>query len=215
MLENLWLEVDNCTYCKRSGNELQHVHSGGQAKNPRFALVFINPTYQNISTKTQWCGIRFPFIGTRPVWRVLVKSGLLPEKTLQLTEGKWNEETAVQVEQILCENGIYITNVVKCTAAHGNAPSQEAINAQLPRLYRELSIVKPELIIAMGLIPFKALTSETVKLSDFSKQFKTKPKFFHSPVGKTVPCWFPVGRGNPRKAIELLSLIARMYKNFD
>ncbi|MFH0713555.1 MAG: uracil-DNA glycosylase family protein [Candidatus Micrarchaeota archaeon] len=207
-LENIWRQVDNCPACQASKNSLQHVHGGGQENKPRFALVFINPTYNNISTQPQWRGKRYPFIGTRAVWRVLVKSGLLPVSVLQLTEGKWSEETAVQVEKIMQESGIYLTNVVKCTAPHGDAPSVETIRDKLPLLIEELEIVQPQLTIAMGLIPFKALTGESVKLGEFTKKFAVKPKFFPSPAGKVVPCWFPIGRGNPKKAIQLLKAIS-------
>lgn len=212
-LNTIWQKIDNCPACAKSRNTLQHVHGGGKEKKPRFALVFINPTYNNISTKPQWKGRRYPFIGTRAVWRVLVKSGLLPASVLQLTEGKWSEETAEQVLQVMRENGVYLTNVVKCTAAHGDAPSRGAICDKLPLLIKELKIVQPQLTIAMGLIPFKALTEKNVKLGEFAAEFSVKPKFFSSSIGKVVPCWFPVGRGNPKKAVELLSTIARKYKN--
>lgn len=207
MLENIWNKIDNCPFCIRSGNHLQHVLGGGQANEPEFALVFINPTYNNISTNPQWHGRRFPFIGTRQIWRILVKSGLLPEETLNITEGKWAEESADELESIMKKNGVYLTNIVKCTASHGDAPSKELVNAQLPLLFQELSAVKPKLIIAMGLLPLKTLTGIALKLGEFTQDFEKAPRSFQSIAGPVVPCWFPVGRGNPRKAVELLTAI--------
>ncbi len=96
---------------------------------------------------------------------------------------------------------------MKCTAPHGNAPSREQIDAQKELLVQELSLVEPKLTIAMGLLPLKELTGETIKLGGFAEQFSTAPRSIPSKFGPVVPCWFPVGGGNPKKATEFLSFI--------
>ena len=78
---------------------------------------------------------------------------------------------------------------------------------------REIELVQPKYIVTFGLIPFESITGRKIKLGDYySKVMENKKlEFFeancNSFKAKVIPCYFPVGRGNPKKAIELLRLI--------
>ncbi|MEM4509469.1 MAG: uracil-DNA glycosylase [Pyrobaculum sp.] len=52
---------------------------------------------------------------------------------------------------------VYITNVVKCRPPGNRTPKREEIEACLPYLLKEIAIVKPSRIIALGLTSGKTL----------------------------------------------------------
>ena len=45
---------------------------------------------------------------------------------------------------------VYITNVVKCRPPHNRKPLPDEIAACLPYLYRQIELVRPKLIVALG-----------------------------------------------------------------
>ena len=47
-------------------------------------------------------------------------------------------------------NSVYITNVVKCRPPHNRTPLPDEIAACLPYLYRQIELVRPKLIVALG-----------------------------------------------------------------
>jgi DNA polymerase len=53
-------------------------------------------------------------------------------------------------EPLLSYNGIYITNLVKCFLNPGVSPEEESMNACLPYLLVQLSVIKPQIIIGLG-----------------------------------------------------------------
>ncbi len=62
-------------------------------------------------------------------------------------------------------------------------------------------------IIAIGLIPFEAIAGKKIKLKESSgKLFSVDISGKKYPI---YPCYFPVGRGNPKKAEETLKEILR------
>ncbi len=182
--------------------ELARIGAVGRRKEPKLALLFINPTARNVSSDPAWEGPRYPFIGTLQVWRVFARAGLMPEKYGRLAKEDWTEEFARRTEAELARRGIYITNVVKETKADATLPTSAEIREALPALLEELGEVRPERIVAMGLIPFRALKGESVLLrEDAGKEF----------LAKIVACYFPVGRGNPRRAVEILARLAQKH----
>ena len=78
---------------------------------------------------------------------------------------------------------------------------------------REIELVKPKYIVSFGLIPLRYLIKEKIKLSDYySKVIENKKLIFYdlsinSFKSKVIPCYFPVGRGNPKKSVEILKLL--------
>ena len=56
--------------------ELNSVYGGGCDKNPKVALVFMNPTKRNIATSKSWEGLKVQFLGTKQIWEFLTKCEL-------------------------------------------------------------------------------------------------------------------------------------------
>lgn len=187
--------------------KLLPIPAGGRLKSPDIVLVFINPTARNISSNKSWIGPRFPFLGTNQVWRVLSNAGLLPGEFSKIKKEDWTVAFARGLERTLKKRKIALTNLCKGTKPDGRNPGKEEIKEGAAELFREIEKMRPRAIVAMGLIPFEALSGERIKLKD------SAGKLFRARVsGRTYPlypCYFPVGRGNPKKAESVLRGILR------
>lgn len=52
---------------------------------------------------------------------------------------------------------LYITNVVKCRPPNNRTPTREEVEACLPYLLKQIELVKPRRVLALGLVSAKAL----------------------------------------------------------
>jgi uracil-DNA glycosylase len=214
-LEDLWRLAADILATIDPGGALPPVVGGGRTDRPALACVFINPTYRNQSTREGWRGPRYPFIGTKPVWRVLAAAGLFPH-TLQIEIDRlqtWDEDFAATVYAAVAHEGLYITNLVKRTGPNADLPTPALVTAFRDLLIRELQIVRPAAVVTFGAIPFKALTGESIRLSEELNRARSSG-FVRAHAAAELelpvyPCWFPVGRGKPAAAIEMLRLIHR------
>ncbi len=213
-LENLWKKVDSCVICKKSGNKLQHILGGGKEQNPKTMFVFINPTCRNITSKPYYKGPRYPFAGTKEVWKVFAEAGILEKTALKITENVWDNKAVTDTLKIVKDSGNYLTNLVKCTGSDGNPPKKEQIDYNKNLFFEEIDIIKPENIVAFGVLPFKGLTGKTIKLSEyFSGELKPLESIqINKKIYPVWPCYFPVGRGNPKKAAEALRRIKPLFR---
>jgi len=214
-LDELWDFVKKVNNKNFPENGLVPICGNGKLSSPKFMFVFINPTHVNTSSDENWKGSRFPFAGTRSFWRVVHRAGLFDDELMDVINNSkdWSLEFAEKVLQFLKNNSLYLTNIVKWTGQDATLPDSEKIKLFLPILEREIRIVRPEYIITFGLIPFENLTKQKIKLSEYhSKVMENKNlKFFDVDFGdfktKLIPSYFPVGRGNPKKAAEILKMV--------
>jgi hypothetical protein len=199
-------------------NALVPIVGNGKTRRPRFMFIFINPTIRNISSNPEWNGPCFPFLGTRQIWAVFLKAGLLDSKLFaEINKNKfWTVKLAKRILRFLQDRGFYFTNLVKLTEYDSRLPDSKKIRLFLPVLKREIELVRPEYVITFGLIPFERLSGEKIKLGEyFSETMKNRKLGFYviktdSREIKTIPCYFPVGRGNPKRAVEILKLVAKL-----
>lgn len=214
-LDGLWKEVDDLNQRYFPDNTLQPILGGGRTCKPKVMFVFINPTGRNLSSDRQWKGPRFPFIGTAQVWRIFHRAGLFDDELMEYINSKreWSLEFTGRVLHFLGEKSFYFTNLVKRTGRDATLPDSEKIRLFLPILEKEIEIVHPRYIVAFGLIPFESIARRNITLRDYySKAMRAKRLIpfevgIGSRVRKVIPCYFPVGRGNPEKAVELLRLV--------
>lgn len=214
-LDELWEYVHETNEKHFPENDLMPVLGNGKNSQPKVMFVFINPTAKNISSNKNWRGPRFPFIGTKQIWRVFHQAGLFDDELMNKinNSGYWSLEFTDKVLDFLKGSSFYFTNIVKRTGKDATLPNSEKIKLFLPILEREIGIVQPEYIVTFGLIPFENMAKQKIKLNDYySKTIKDKKlDFYEVEFGdfktKVIPCYFPVGRGKPKKAIEILRLV--------
>ena len=213
-LDELWEKVLEINKKHFPENNLMPVLGNGKLFKPKIMFVFINPTIRNISSAPEWQGSRYPFIGTRQVWQVFNKAGFFDSEMAYRIKNKcdWSLEFTDKVLNKLEEKSLYLTNIVKWTGQDAALPNKEKIKLFLPVLKREIELVQPEYIVCFGLIPFEALTGEKIKLREYYDKAVTnkKLKFFHYENAKVIPCYFPVGRGCPKKAVKILKLVKEL-----
>lgn len=218
-LLRLYKKFDDCERCKKEHNPFRHILGGGKFKNPQFLFLFINPTHLNISSHKNYPGQRrFPFIGVRHFYRLLAKAGFLnPAIVEDIYKNGWQVHHEVEIEQSLTENDIYLTNLVKCAQPHPGNPSMKIIMEDFPLLQQEINLVLPKLIVTFGVLPFRVITGKNIRLADYFIQLKENscPSFKSvSILGKiydVLPCYFPIGRGNTERAVEVLKYIKERH----
>ena len=199
------------------GHGLRPIPGGGQHVRPEAMFVFINPTAANVSASPGWEGMRAPFIGTRAVWRIFHQAGLIDDSLADEIAARkaWDVRFAEKVYGTLAGKGYYLTNLVKWAGHDAALPRAALVNLYLPILMREIAFVEPRRIIAFGLMPFGSLTKTPIRLADVHAQMMREGKTMSFPCtikGRkypVIPCYFPVGRGNPKRAVEILALLEK------
>ncbi len=217
-LQELWNHVEKITKENYPDNELQPILGGGAIK-PKFMIVFINPTKRNISSDPNWKGKRFPFIGRKRPWIEFERAGLIDDSLMDHilnNENNWDYEFTDKMYDYLSEKGLFITNIVKNTGHNADLPKSDQIKLYLPSFLKEIELVDPKYIITFGLIPFGALVNETIGLKKYYKEVvSTNNVRFYSIIVngkeyKVIPCLYPIGRGNPKQAVEMLRIIKEL-----
>jgi len=215
-LSQLWDKVLELNRKHFPDNALMPIVGGGRISNPKFMFIFINPTVRNISSNPDWSGFRAPFIGTKNIWRIFNRAGLFDNDLLQEVENSptsWSTDFAEKVYKHLEDQSFYFTNIVKWTGHNADLPNSEKAKLFLPILKREIEIVQPQHIVTFGLIPFNHLVGEKIKLIDYYSRLQETEEFqqFEKRIGERkfniIPCYFPVGRGDPKRAIEMLRMM--------
>lgn len=214
-LDDLWKVVDSLDRASFPTNALRPILGGGRTCKPRVMFVFINPTGRNISSDRKWQGPRFPFIGTKQVWRVFHRAGLFDDGLMEHINNnrEWSIEFTGRVLRFLERKSFYFTNLVKWTGYDATLPNSEKVRLFLPLLEKEIEIVRPGYIVAFGLLPFESIAKLKIKLHEYYSEAMKAERVIPFEVGigsmtrKVIPCYFPVGRGNPEKAVELLRLV--------
>jgi len=82
-LEDLKAEYDKLQI-KYGAKELTSIYNGGCNNNPDICFVFMNPTGRNIASDPNWKGRRSPWIGTKNIWKLFYRIGLLDEKIYEI-----------------------------------------------------------------------------------------------------------------------------------
>ena len=193
---------------------LPWIGSGGCSARPDVALVFINPTSRNQSAREGWVGERAPFIGLSRIWKVLASAGLIPQRLVDSLprDGLWSRASASDFYRVLADERIYVTNLVKSCGTDATLPSLRMARAFRDMMLSELSIVQPKLVIGLGGMVSSVLTATPVSLEQeytaFCRNRQTHTRSIAELSQPLMPCYFPVGRGNPRRAKEMLAAVS-------
>ena len=106
------------TLQKKYGDKnLNSVYGGGCIKSPKVCFVFMNPTAKNIATAKSWKGVRYQWLGTKPIWKFFNKLGLISDELNNEIQNKkaadWTNEFCIEVYNEVKNNKFYITNLAK------------------------------------------------------------------------------------------------------
>ena len=196
--------------------ELMSIYNGGCTKNPNICFVFMNPTGRNIASCPQWKGRRSPWIGTKNIWKLFYKIGLLDEEIYQGIISKkpqeWDEEFADMVYSNVEKHKYFITNLGKCTQTDARALPNSVYSQYLDLLCKEIEIINPKIIITLGNQVSSIVLDKNTSVSQCRKQS------FSKKIGKKnykiYPVYYPIGNGmmNIDKAIEDLKFIIETNK---
>jgi len=197
---------------KQYGEKKLHaITNGGCYKNPKICFVFMNPTGRNIASLSDWKGIHSPWIGTKNVWKLFFRLGILRNETfdkIQSIKGcEWTEDFAKEVYEELEKNGIYITNLGKCTQIDARPLPDSVYLKYLKYLEKEIELINPKVIILFGNQVSSIVLKEKISVSTSRK--KEYIKKINKKDYKCFPVYYPIGNGifNIDKSIEDINWI--------
>ncbi len=186
-------------------------YGGGELKNPKVCFVFMNPTAKNISTNKSWNGVRYQWLGVKPIWKFLTNLGLFSVELNNIIQNKkakdWTNDFCELVYNEVKDNSVYITNLAKCTQADARPLPDSVFLEYKKYLIEELLKVNPQKIIFFGNQVSSLMLDQKITVSTCRKQ-----KFNLSLNGKmydSYAVFYPVGNGffNVNKAIEDIKFI--------
>ena len=198
---------------KYGAKELTSIYNGGCTNNPYYCFVFMNPTGKNIASDPNWKGRRSPWIGTKNIWKLFHRIGLLDEgiyaSIMAKRPNEWNEEFADLVYGDVEKHKYFITNLGKCTQVDARVLPNSVYVQYLDLLRKEIEIINPKVIIAFGNQVSSVLSGNAISVSKCRKQ-----SFPMEVAGKTYdvyPVFYPIGNGmmNIDKAVEDLEFIIK------
>ncbi|OQX75087.1 MAG: uracil-DNA glycosylase [Campylobacteraceae bacterium 4484_4] len=129
-LQKLEKEVQNCHLCGLSKTRTHVVFGEG---NPRAEIMFVGEGPGQMEDETGR-----PFVG---------RAGQLLTKIIETTLELKREE-------------VYIANIVKCRPPKNRVPTPEEANTCLPYLHKQIELVDPRIIIALGATSYRYLTGD-------------------------------------------------------
>ncbi len=191
---------------KYGAKELDSIYNGGCTDNPDICFVFMNPTGRNIASNKEWEGLKAPWIGTKNIWDLFFKIGLLEENIYKeikrLKSREWTSKFATEVYNSVKKHKYFITNLGKCTQLDARPLPDSVYLEYLELLKKEISIVQPKIIILFGnqvssIVLNKKISVSQVRKTCFEEVIDGKKYKFYS-------VYYPVGNGrfNIDKSIE-------------
>ena len=212
MLEELVKKYDKMQ--KKYGDpKLDSINFGGCTNNPDVCFVFLNPTARNVTSSKEWKGIKSPWVGTKNVWTLFNKLGLIDDEIYtrirSIKGSEWTYEFAEEVYGQVAKNKFYITNLAKCTQIDARPLPDSVYKDYLNLFIKEMEIVKPKVIILFGNQVSSVVLGEKIFVSQVrKKEFLLKNKF------KCYSVFYPVGNGsfNVDKSIEDILYIINSQK---
>ncbi len=193
--------------------ELTSIYNGGCTNNPDICFVFMNPTGRNVASDPNWKGRRSPWIGTKNIWKLFYRIGLLDEHIYTEIQRKkpqeWDEKFADLVYDDVEQHRYFITNLGKCTQVDARVLPNSVYSQYLDLLCKEIEIINPKIIITLGNQVSSIVLNKNISVSQCRKQ--SFPRNIEGRNYSVYPVYYPIGNGmmNIDKAIEDLNYIIR------
>ena len=190
---------------------LSSIYNGGCEKNPYVCFVFMNPTGKNIASTREWKGRRSPWIGTKNIWKLFYRIGIIDIDLFDNIKSKkaceWTEEFADLVYKEIENKKVFITNLGKCTQIDARPLPDRVLKEYLELLYKEIEIINPKKIIVFGNQVSSIFLNKKICVKSVRRQeFKMKIGDKDYPV---YSVFYPIGNGmrNIDLAVEDLNYI--------
>ena len=190
---------------------LSSIYNGGCEKNPDVCFVFMNPTGKNIASTREWKGRRSPWIGTKNIWKLFYRIGIIDIDLFDNIKSKkaceWTEEFADLVYKEIENKKVFITNLGKCTQIDARPLPDRVLKEYLELLYKEIEIINPKKIIVFGNQVSSIFLNKKICVKSVRRQeFKIKIGDKEYPV---YSVFYPIGNGmrNIDLAVEDLNYI--------
>lgn len=196
---------------KYGDKNLNSIYNGGKKEDPKVMFVFMNPTKRNIAANKDWIGPKYPWIGTKNVWTLFYKLGLIDDeifsKIRSIKGSEWTSDFAELVYDNVRKNDYFITNLGKCTQLDARSLKDAVLKRYLLLLEREIELADPKAVILFGNQVSSIVLNEKISVSNVRK--KVFEKKINSKIYKCYPVFYPVGNGtfNIDKAIEDIRFI--------
>lgn len=194
--------------------ELNSVYGCGKQNNPRAALVFMNPTKRNVATNKEWKGLRAQWLGTKQIWDFLSKCDLFSVNLNDEIKSKkpqdWSLEFCEQVYKEVTRQGLWITNLAKCTQEDARPLPDSVFLKYKDLLKEELAKINPQKIFFFGNQVSSIMLEQTITVSTARQK-----KYILEINGKNYESYamfYPVGNGrfNQHKTIEDIKQIIEL-----
>ena len=198
---------------KYGAKDLTSIYNGGCINSPNICFVFMNPTGKNIASDPNWQGRRSPWIGTKNIWKLFYRIGLLDGEIYESIMAKkppdWDEKFADLVYDNVEKHKYFITNLGKCTQVDARILPNSVYTQYLDLLCKEIEIVNPKIIITLGNQVSSIILDKNISVSQCRKQYFQKN--IAGKNYKVYPVYYPIGNGmmNIDKAIEDLKFILK------
>ena len=198
---------------KYGAKNLTSIYNGGCINSPNICFVFMNPTGKNIASDPNWQGRRSPWIGTKNIWKLFYRIGLLDGEIYESIMAKkpldWDEKFAGLVYDNVEKHKYFITNLGKCTQVDARILPNSVYTQYLDLLCKEIEIVNPKIIITLGNQVSSIILDKNISVSQCRKQYFQKN--IAGKNYKVYPVYYPIGNGmmNIDKAIEDLKFILK------
>ena len=214
-LEELKKEYDKLQPIYGDEN-LDSIYFGGKDNNPDICFVFMNPTRRNIASSKTWKGLKSPWIGTKNIWKLFYRIGLLDGEIYESIMAKkpldWDEKFADLVYDNVEKHKYFITNLGKCTQVDARILPNSVYTQYLDLLCKEIEIVNPKIIITLGNQVSSIILDKNISVSQCRKQYFQKN--IAGKNYKVYPVYYPIGNGimNIEKVIEDMKFIVKQIE---
>ena len=185
---------------------LDPIIGGGQEYNPDICFIFMNPTGRNIASEKTWKSLKYPWIGTKNVWKLFLGIDRFDKDLFQEIKDKkpynWDYSFAEKVYEEVRNKRMYLTNLAKCTQLDARPLPNSVFKEYRDLLLEELNIVKPGKIVVLGNQVSSILLERNISVS------KERKNIYDMDVlgitRKILSTYYPVGQGqrNMDKAVE-------------
>lgn len=197
---------------KHGARNLSAIYGAGCLEHPNAVFVFMNPTGRNVASQKKWKGIRAPRIGTKNIWKLFFRAGLLSRDTFfaiqNMKDSDWSPKFSQNVYWRLAQKKIYVTNLAKCTQKDARALPSVVFQDYLNLFWQEMNFLKPKRIITFGNQVSSVVLGRSVSMRHFNKKKKEIRKIKNR-VFQIYPVYYPVGQGmrNMSRAVKRIKSI--------